>query len=205
MSEMHHPLAGTRPYRSHKFPACTACRQRKIRCHFDQVAAQCTLCREKGWQCVTESPAASTRKRVWSTPGQDERRAKRNSGGTDHGSPRAQLRNAGHKSTSIPAEASAEIAQPLDHPSTESTVIVGPVRVEDIQILGPYLSKVSETGQSRPTALSSSSPGPSRNPLLYLSVPRRRRGLQPAKDPGSNQKLILQHLVGPFVDDLIDL
>ncbi|KAI5247738.1 hypothetical protein E4T43_01854 [Aureobasidium subglaciale] len=204
------PPNGTRPYRSHKFPACTACRQRKIRCHFDQVAAQCTLCREKGWQCITASPAQSAQKRDRSsTSGPEDRPVKRNTqslGSRDNGSPSVQVRRPSRQSSVIgtPAEASAEIAQPLDHPSTESTVIVGPVFQEDIQILGPYLSRGDEARQSskeRQTATA----GPSRNPLLYLSVPRRRRGLQPAKDPGSGQKLILQHLVGPFAGELVDL
>ncbi|KEQ66605.1 uncharacterized protein M437DRAFT_18399, partial [Aureobasidium melanogenum CBS 110374] len=198
-----------RPYRSHKFPACTACRQRKIRCHFDQVAAQCTLCREKGWQCITASPAASAQKRDRSsTSGPGERSAKRTAasiGPGGDGSPQVPRRPSRQNSTiGTPAEASAEIAQPLDHPSTESTVIVGPVFQEDIQILGPYLSKGDEARQSSKERQTTTA-GPSRNPLLYLSVPRRRRGLQPAKDPGSNQKLILQHLVGPFADELVDL
>ncbi|CAD0019581.1 unnamed protein product, partial [Aureobasidium pullulans] len=204
------PPAGTRPYRSHKFPACTACRQRKIRCHFDQVAAQCTLCREKGWQCITASPGPSAQKRERaSTSGPGERPAKRTTqslGATEDGSPRVQVRQRSRQASVIgtPAEASAEIAQPLDHPSTESTVIVGPVFQEDIQILGPYLSKGNEARQSSKERQTTSA-GPGRNPLLYLSVPRRRRGLQPAKDPGSGQKLIIQQLVGPFAGDLVDL
>ncbi|THZ43822.1 hypothetical protein D6C90_04937 [Aureobasidium pullulans] len=192
------------------FPACTACRQRKIRCHFDQVAAQCTLCREKGWQCITASPGPSAQKRERaSTSGPGERPAKRttqNLGATEDGSPRVQVRQPSRQASVIgtPAEASAEIAQPLDHPSTESTVIVGPVFQEDIQILGPYLSKGNEARQSSKERQTTSA-GPGRNPLLYLSVPRRRRGLQPAKDPGSGQKLIIQQLVGPFAGDLVDL
>ncbi|KAI5197911.1 hypothetical protein E4T39_07035 [Aureobasidium subglaciale] len=204
------PPTGTRPYRSHKFPACTACRQRKIRCHFDQVAAQCTLCREKGWQCITASPTPNAQKRDRSsTSGSAVRPVKRNTqslGSRDNGSPSVQVRQPSRQSSVIgtPAEASAEIAQPLDHPSTESTVIVGPVFQEDIQILGPYLSRGDEARQSSKERQTASA-GPSRNPLLYLSVPRRRRGLQPAKDPGSGQKLILQHLVGPFAGELLDL
>jgi hypothetical protein len=187
------PPSGTRPYRSHKFPACTACRQRKIRCHFDQVALICTLCREKGWQCITASPAPSAQKRDRSsTAVPSERPVKRT------------VQSIGSATIGTPAEASAEIAQPLNHPSTESTVIVGPVFQEDIQILGPYLSKGDEARQSSRERQTNTA-GPSRNPLLYLSVPRRRRGLQPAKDPGSNQKLVLQHLVGPFADELVDL
>ncbi|KAI4727481.1 hypothetical protein E4T49_04749 [Aureobasidium sp. EXF-10728] len=203
------PPTSTRPYRSHKFPACTACRQRKIRCHFDQQAATCTLCREKGWQCVVASPAPSSQKRDRSSAALGERSKKRTAqsiGPGGDGSPQVSTTRLSRQGSTIgtPAEPSAEIAQPLDHPSTESTVIVGPVFQEDIQILGPYLSRGDEARQSskeRQTATA----GPGRNPLLYLSVPRRRRGLQPAKDPGSNQKLILQHLVGPFADELIDL
>jgi hypothetical protein len=204
------PPSGTRPYRSHKFPACTACRQRKIRCHFDQVALICTLCREKGWQCITASPAPSAQKRDRaSTTGPTERPVKRtvqSIGSASAGSPQIPTQRPSRQGSTIgtPAEASAEIAQPLNHPSTESTVIVGPVFQEDIQILGPYLSKGDEARQSSRERQTNTA-GPSRNPLLYLSVPRRRRGLQPAKDPGSNQKLVLQHLVGPFADELVDL
>lgn len=211
------PPEGTRPYRSHKFPACTACRQRKIRCHFDQAAAQCTLCREKGWQCVTAAPTPNSQKRVrTSIAGDEGRSAKRNARSiapADNASPSASASRSSskhphqshsHQNPSGDSEAAAEIAQPLDHPSTDSTVIVGPVLVEDIQILGPYLSKGNETKQFN-TGRQNTASGPSRNPLLYLSVPRRRRGLQPAKDPGSQQRLVLSQLMGPFTEDLVDL
>jgi hypothetical protein len=41
----------SRPYRSHKQPACTFCRQRKSRCNADLPGQPCLLCRLHGKQC----------------------------------------------------------------------------------------------------------------------------------------------------------
>lgn len=49
-----------RPYRSHKVPACTRCRSRKIRCHIDIPGEPCLSCRERRLKCqYVESSTSS--------------------------------------------------------------------------------------------------------------------------------------------------
>lgn len=74
---------------------------------------------------------------------------------------------------------------------------------EDIQILEKYLTK--EHPYSKPSPQYNTiarSPG---NPVLYLSVPKRREGLKLEKNPGTSQKEILEQILGPFRDDLVGL
>lgn len=43
---------GSRPYRSHRFPACDFCRRRKSRCTRDLDNRPCLLCRVNGVECT---------------------------------------------------------------------------------------------------------------------------------------------------------
>jgi hypothetical protein len=49
----------SRPYRSHRFPACDFCRRRKSRCTRDVDNRPCLLCRVNGVEC-TRNGAEST-------------------------------------------------------------------------------------------------------------------------------------------------
>ena len=61
-------------YRSHKYPACSFCRNRKTRCDFDVPGQPCRLCRERKKTCDyggrpttlgTFHPLAIRASRVW--------------------------------------------------------------------------------------------------------------------------------------------
>ena len=52
-----------RPYRSHRFPACSRCHKRRSRCSVDQPGEACLLCRMHGAVCSsasTKKDAATT-------------------------------------------------------------------------------------------------------------------------------------------------
>ena len=53
------PLEGSRPYRSHKIPACERCRKRKARCTIDLPDQPCLLCRLQGGTCSRSKGASS--------------------------------------------------------------------------------------------------------------------------------------------------
>lgn len=45
-----------RPYRSHLFPACKACRKRKSRCKTRKNSALCLMCQAHGTECIFPRP-----------------------------------------------------------------------------------------------------------------------------------------------------
>jgi len=89
---------------------------------------------------------------------------------------------------------------------TEGPLIVGPAVAEDVQILENYLSsrqKHSSRGSNTQTYRTVfSEPGDS---VVYLSVPRRRKGLQLAQNPGRSQLEIVEQILGPSQNELLML
>lgn len=191
--------SSSRPYRSHKIPACDLCRQRKARCLFDKPGERCALCREKGLECLSSPgpyPRSRTRNGGITAPRPSSNRINhgRILGGDTTDSQRSQ--SSGdfltiERAKSVPTAA-------------ESSNIVGPVVAEDIQILEQYLTSHDKTQTKRADCTQTTSIA-SGNPILYLSVPRRRDGLRLAKDPGSSQKDIMEQIIRPYRDELIEL
>lgn len=157
------PGPRTRPYRSHRFPACDFCRRRKSRCTRDALDRPCVLCRTHGISCssLTDgaqrgSPAHPTRKRnrfEQPIPVPENVRAIHNqrpsSGITPGNGTQEQLKNTGH--------------------------IIGPAVARDAQVLERYMLPVYNTrvshAQPNPYSVYSDDP---RNPVVYLKVPRQR-------------------------------
>lgn len=93
----------------------------------------------------------------------------------------------------------------LDDPQNESVLIVGPVAAEDAQVIEKFMpserSSKIENG-NKPYNVYSNDP---RKPILYTTVSRRRQGMRMGCPPGENQKEILEHLLGPFKQELVRL
>lgn len=68
---------------------------------------------------------------------------------------------------------------------------------EDITVLGQYLTSQTAEGNAiaKPYSTMSNAPG---NPIVYLTVPRRRKGLRSAVDPGRTQREIIEQVLHPF-------
>ncbi|EKG17962.1 Transcription factor fungi [Macrophomina phaseolina MS6] len=75
---------------------------------------------------------------------------------------------------------------------------------EDVHILQQYLASEPRTSPRprQPYNVVSNAPG---NPMIYLAVPGRRERLKWAKDPGHDQREILEQILGPKKRDVIEL
>ena len=90
----------------------------------------------------------------------------------------------------------------------ESSHIVGPLLANDAEVLQNYFSVLpqsSTSGQTvRPTPYSMFSKGPG-GPVLYMTVQRQPAGLVKGFSPGFDQYRVIEKLVEPFAEDLVDL
>ncbi|KAF2147071.1 uncharacterized protein K452DRAFT_217511 [Aplosporella prunicola CBS 121167] len=216
-----------RPYRSHRIPACDKCRQRKVRCDLEVAGLPCQLCTEKGFDCLfsgtntSRSSAATADRRDL---GRQRKRARLENGQTVF-SLRASVTDASADDSGSVAlrsstrQESRQVAQErlrstsIDenlisnvHQHNRSTsIIVGPMVAEDVNILQQYLTTEQEPDSEtskRPYNVVSSTP---RDPAIYLAIPRHRAGLKLAKDPGQGHREILEQILGPNKEEVIRL
>jgi hypothetical protein len=84
-----------------------------------------------------------------------------------------------------------------------AAMIVGPAAAEDIHIIEEYMTSKRSPEEVRDGSYNVISNDPAK-PILYLSVPARRKGLGKLSDsPGSSQKEIVEQILGPLVPDLM--
>ncbi|KAH7089031.1 fungal-specific transcription factor domain-containing protein [Paraphoma chrysanthemicola] len=108
-------------------------------------------------------------------------------------------RNPSNASSAMtPSFPDASTAQP------EASVIMNPHMAEDIIVLEQYLTSkptIASTAAGPYNTVSTSSSGP----IVYLTVPRRRKGLAPSIDPGYTQREIIEQVLSPFADEVCQL
>lgn len=201
----------SRPYRSHKVPACDFCRRRKTRCTRDNVDKECLPCRMYGAQCSTaidsqsrshetlEFHSVPRRKRARTSPQVTRRDA--NMSAKDH-----QKENSTSSQTDdihdAPASASKSTFDQSGH-------IIGPAMARDAQILEQHLSPTrnrnttSLYARSTPYSVYSDDP---RNPVVYMKVPRQR-GIPPAGNGTSSfsQFETMQKILEPLGPELFHM
>ena len=179
-----HPEA--RPYRSHKVPACSACRQRKGRCEVDDPSVPCQYCRRRKLDCDHAIGQQSARK--YRVP------------------PAKRARKAG--SATVANAASMSVGQQLLGDAQEaeesSPVMVNPSMAEDVDVLEQHLATqdASNVSARRPYVRLSSANGES---IVYRTVARRREGLQRTSTPGLSQLEIIENVLGPLKTEVIKL
>lgn len=208
------PLVVTmRPYRSHKIPACDRCRRQKRRCTNGGPGNSCLLCRLQNTPCQYSEPAGERRlgrppskaaSEVISRPDGLQSPSSGRNARTPISSSTRRTRPRYNQATEE-SIGGAHYSGNLNNEDSvaKSSMIVSPVITEDIQVLDQFMSdKSSNTTRRRPQNLHSDG---SDDPVLYLSVPRRREGLVLAENPGIKQKTIISHLVAPYANELIDL
>ncbi|KAF1362672.1 hypothetical protein EJ07DRAFT_163290 [Lizonia empirigonia] len=84
--------------------------------------------------------------------------------------------------------------------------MMNPPMAEDITVLQQYLTSTTTKTTSdheipsRPYSTISTGPGVS--PVVYLALPKRRRGLKSALDPGRAQREIIEHVLDPFAAEV---
>ncbi|KAH7068877.1 fungal-specific transcription factor domain-containing protein [Paraphoma chrysanthemicola] len=181
-----------RPYRSHKVPACERCRRRKARCVLDVPGAACRFCREKNIGCNYGSAIYHTE-----VPSMEVSPVMRT----------RQMAITKQMASEDPRKTSRLVPSSFPDPSNtqpEASVIMNPHMAEDIIVLEQYLT-------SKPTTTTPAA-GPyntvstnSSGPIVYLTVPRRRKGLTPSIDPGNTQREVIEQVLSPFADEVCQL
>ncbi|GIZ36697.1 hypothetical protein CKM354_000016500 [Cercospora kikuchii] len=207
-----------RPYRSHKIPACDACRRRKVRCEVDDDSATCKRCRRLSRACLFLPPNAS------STGEEDEI--------NESAPPRVRQRrrylpqNATAHPDATPSASSSTAGHVAgDVPTAKTAMLVGPAVAEDVRILEDFLDAhgLQENylngsgndvgaGPPRPrhgrvTAYNTvfSSNG-SEEAMVYVTVPPGHAGLELARHPGKTQLAAMQQLLDISTrDELVSL
>lgn len=171
-----------RPYRSHKVPACEACRTRKIRCAQNIEGAPCERCKRLGRLCFRGQPDVS-----FGEPGAT----------TDISRDETARPPSTIDAASAPAgNALASPGMTRTARASSATLMVGAELSEDVNILQSYLSTRRPTNHGRVSPYHTIHTTPQES-IVYVSVPRRRAGLELAKNPGKAQLEALQQLLGP--------
>jgi len=183
----------SRPYRSHRVPACIRCRSRKIRCYIDIPGEPCLSCRERRLKCqyVHRSTDASPEETSSGarSPSKRRRLSKPGDGLEDDDRP--------DRPHSAPI-----LHKPSSHPS--ASIILAPHIAEDVDILQRHMSQHHSVGAHGPDQYQLLSHDAD-NPVVYLTVPRFRTGLAPELGAGKQELDIIRQLMGPFKREIIDL
>ncbi|RMX79182.1 hypothetical protein D0869_08489 [Hortaea werneckii] len=184
-----HPIASSgassRPYRSHKVPACDVCRKRKIQCRIDEAGQRCRFCRERDVACHFSQKEDNRDNDI-------QPRSKRKA-------------MEPHQATRVgPHPVSEPIAGGNGISPDESSVIMNPTMAEDIEVVEHYLPPEANRDGAT-TKLYSLVPSAEGKPIIYLTVPRRRRGLRTDTNPGSTQREILEQILGSLKETVIRL
>lgn len=160
----------SRPYRSHKYPACDFCRRRKSRCSQQALNQPCVECVMHRVQCSRSSLPSEA---PVSTIAEKSRKRRRRSN-------KAPTPTSRRQSSSPPVCTAGDYPPPPSfNPNNasrnQSTHIVGPAMARDAQILEHYMSPAYNTTAScaRPSPYSVYSHDP-RDPVVYMKVPRHR-------------------------------
>jgi hypothetical protein len=79
--------------------------------------------------------------------------------------------------------------------------MMNPPMAEDIAVLEQYLTSQTPQGRAaaKPYSTISNAPG---NPIVYLTIPRRREGLKSAVDPGRVQREIIEQILSPHTSEV---
>lgn len=91
-------------------------------------------------------------------------------------------------------------------PSTNSSasIMLAPHIAEDVDILQRHIDQHKTSEGEDPQSYQTLSHD-TRNPIVYLSVPRYRTGLRPELGPGKEQLEIIEQIMGPFKNEVLDL
>lgn len=85
---------------------------------------------------------------------------------------------------------------------TESSLMMNPPMAEDITLLQKYLTSTTAGCSLTSKPYSTISTGPGGSPVVYLTLPKRRRGLKSAIDPGRTQKEIIEQVLSPHTSEI---
>lgn len=110
-----------------------------------------------------------------------------------------------HRHDLTSSRASVTAPQAQDESGSKSAMIVGPVMAEDVQMIENYMSSHGRPQHSPGDSNYNTISDNPQDPVLYLTVPRKRQGLIMRHRPGEKQREIFEQILGPFVDDVVAL
>ncbi|KAL6707867.1 hypothetical protein ACN47E_003767 [Coniothyrium glycines] len=178
----------TRPYRSHKVPACTRCRSRKIRCHIDIPGEPCLSCRERRLKCHYLDASTTTSPAEQGAHGRESKR--RRHGEADEPSSRPPAAPVLHKMSNNPS----------------ASIMLAPHLAEDVDIFNRHLLQHRTAGhEANEPSNYQTLLHDTKDPVVYLTVPRFRTGLPPNSGCGREQLEILEQIMGPFKRQVVEL
>ncbi|KAH8768509.1 fungal-specific transcription factor domain-containing protein [Hyaloscypha finlandica] len=224
----------SRPYRSHRFPACDFCRRRKSRCTRDVDNRPCLLCRVNGVEC-TRNGAGSTATDE-SVPVVHRRKRPRESRPElpledSHSRSAARVQDASlmnihfsnaQSQSQLEGHSPEEIIRPRMKTPTPRSVptpqqaqnqnqtghIVGPAVARDVQVLEQFMSPTYgglAVSYARPNPYSVYSDDP-KHPIVYLKVPRQRVASSWGNgSAGFKQYETIEKILEPLGNDLFSL
>lgn len=96
----------------------------------------------------------------------------------------------------------AEIPSVTGTSPTESSLMMNPPMAEDITILQQYLTSTTVERRVQSKLYHTISTAPGGSPVVYLMVPKRRRGMKNALDPGRAQREIIEQVLSPFAAEV---
>lgn len=212
---------GSRPYRSHRYPACDICRRRKTRCIRNLNDRACQFCRQHDLGCEvsisnTNANESRTRRVGRSRQTQHPRQSPVTQGPAPHEPPGFvfddTLLNTASGMTSPAQPEGADSSQNEDSnlrgdAHTHSGHIIGPVAAPDVQILEQHMSPSTAlpVSHARPNPYTVYS-NDFRNPIVYLKVPRHR--VPSSKGNGTagfRQYECVEKMLEPHGADVVDL
>ncbi|TEY86444.1 hypothetical protein BOTCAL_0008g00180 [Botryotinia calthae] len=203
-----------RPYRSHKIPACDRCRKRKLRCEADLTNGPCRICREQGADCVRPE-ASRTNKRT--TPNTTSTsnveipsvRSLKRPRTLDPSPSTSPIHENSFREDSTVEQSGLQSPdysrQERPNANDKSSMIIGPIIAEDVQLLEQYMESQARPERSRRGRLYDTVSDNPKDPVIYLSVSRRREGLSSSERAGEKQKEILEQILGPNVREVVNL
>lgn len=209
-----------RPYRSHKIPACDRCRKGKLRCEANVSNGPCRICRDQGVDCTRSPASKATKGSKRSTPTMNSTsgmamtsvrspKRPRMSGSNPSTSPRSGNNVRPSLEENTPEQSGLQspdyTRQEKASTNARSSMIIGPVIAEDVQLLEQYMATQARPRKSDDKRMYDTVSDNPKDPVIYLSVSRQREGLSSRERPGEKQKEILEQILGPNLDEVVNL
>lgn len=212
----------SRPYRSHRFPACDYCRRRKSRCTRDFDNRPCVLCRVNGVECTQNSTESTVQRQSEAAVHRRKRPRQSLPEGNSLSAAAAQTQDAfltNIQFTTAPSQSQVQdqgpeetfpprIKAPQAQSQNQTGHIVGPAVARDVQVLEQFMSPTYgglALSYARPNPYSVYSDDP-KHPVVYLKVPRQRVASSLGNgSAGFKQHETIEKILEPLGSDLFSL
>ncbi|KAJ5100441.1 transcriptional regulator family: Fungal Specific TF [Penicillium angulare] len=226
-SQTQRPNRGDRPYRSHVKPACTHCRRRKSRCKVENQSKSCLQCRIHGTDCSfppekprKNAPRKSRRTQEYNSPSDSPVFLADSNLAPPYGLPNSSSErsiigalpdsvNEDSTANTAPGPTWPEVQASLDAPlsleaENDNPHILGPTEMDDTHVLADYLSNFPGSRGIR-SVQSVGAAGSSMSPIIFTKVQKRPLGIGPDSSPTSQKLEIIEKLIEPCAQQLVDL